>query len=165
LEQIETYLAKHRPEWATKQRSLVARLAEGAVGRACGFNLENYISSREHALIILNSALRSSDHSELFKSTETYRAGAEGRDKTEKLIRTLYLLLQDLLFLNSGVPALVRNTDVLSELQKLAQGADFEWVALAADRLADVERGMRRNLLRSLSLDALAVSLESSNAG
>lgn len=165
LEQIETYLAKHRPEWTTKQRSLVARLAEGAVGRACGFNLENYISSREHALIILSSALRSSDHSELFKSTETYRAGAEGRDKTEKLIRTLYLLLQDLLFLNSGVPALVRNTDVLSELQKLAQGADFEWVALAADRLADVERGMRRNLLRSLSLDALAVSLESSNAG
>jgi DNA polymerase-3 subunit delta' len=160
IDQIEEYLAKLRPEWSAKQRALVARLSEGAVGRACGFDLAAYISSRDHALIILNSALRSSDHSELFKATETYRAGAEGRDKTEKLIRTIYLLLQDLLFLNSGAPELVRNTDIQPELQKLVQSADFEWVAFAADRLAEVERGMRRNLLRSLSLDALAVSLE-----
>jgi DNA polymerase III subunit delta' len=157
---IEDYLAKQRPEWSSKQRSLVARLSEGAVGRACGFDLPGYISSRDHAMIILNSALRSADHSELFKATETYRAGAEGRDKTEKLIRTLYLLLQDLLFLDSGTPELIRNTDVHPELQKLAQAADFQWVAFAADRLAEVERGMRRNLLRSLSLDSLAVALE-----
>jgi len=160
LEQIEHYLAKHRPEWTTKQRMLVARLSEGAVGRARSFDLPAYISSRDDALVILNSALRSSDHSELFKVTETYRAGAEGRDKTEKLLRTLYLLLQDLIFINSGTPELVRNSDVLPELQKLAQASNFDWVVAAADRLAEVERGMRRNLLRSLSLDALAVSLE-----
>ncbi len=159
-DQIERYLEKHRPEWSSKQRNLVSRLSEGAVGRACGFDLETYISSRQHALIILNSALRSTDHSELFKATETYRAGADGRDKTEKLIRTIYLLLQDLLFLNSNTPELVRNTDIVAELQRLAQAADFEWVGFAADRLAEVERGMRRNLLRSLSLDSLALSLE-----
>src|SRR5450432_2773946 len=33
---IEDYLAKQRPEWSSKQRSLVARLSEGAVGRARG---------------------------------------------------------------------------------------------------------------------------------
>ena len=160
LEQIEQYLAKHRPEWTIKQRTLVARLSEGAIGRARGFDLPAYISSRDHAFVILNSALRSSDHSELFRVTETYRAGAEGRDKTENLLRTLYLLLQDLIFLNSGTPELVRNSDVLPELQKLAQASNFDCVVAAADRLAEVERGMRRNLLRSLSLDALAVSLE-----
>jgi hypothetical protein len=31
---------------------------------------------------------------------------------------------------------------------------------VASDRLAEVERGMRRNLLRSLSLDAFATALE-----
>ena len=164
VDQIEQYLAKRRPEWSGKQRALAARLSEGAVGRACGFDLPAYIASRDHALIILNSALRSSDHSELFKATETYRAGADGRDKTEKLIRATYLLLQDLLFIHSATPELVRNTDILGELQKLAQAADFQWVAFAADRLAEVERGMRRNLLRSLSLDALAVSLEREHA-
>jgi DNA polymerase III subunit delta' len=45
-------------------------------------------------------------------------------------------------------------------LQKLASAVDFEWLIRAADRLAEVERGMRRNLLRSLSLDALAVAME-----
>jgi DNA polymerase-3 subunit delta' len=164
FEQIEGYLAKQRPEWSPKERSLVARLAEGAVGRACGFDLASYIASRDHALIILNSALRTADHSELFKATETYRAGAEGRDKTEKLIRTMYLLLQDLVFLNSGTQELMRNTDIHAELQRLAQAADFEWLTLAADRLAEVERGMRRNLLRSLSLDAFAVSLDRNQA-
>jgi DNA polymerase-3 subunit delta' len=160
LEQIEQYLVKHRSEWSSKQRTLVARLSEGAVGRARGFDLPAYISARDHALVILNSALRSSDHSELFKITETYRAGAEGRDKTERLLRTLYLLLQDLMFLNSSLPDLVHNADIMPELQKLAGASDFEWITFAADRLAEVERGMRRNLLRSLSLDALAVTLE-----
>src|ERR1700676_2074706 len=88
IEQVEQYLAKHRPDWTAKQRMLVARLSEGAIGRARGFDLPAYISSRDHAFVILNSALRSADHSELFKVTETYRAGAEGRDKTEKLLRT-----------------------------------------------------------------------------
>src|ERR1700726_2861500 len=36
IEQIEGYLAKQRREWSPKARSLVARLAEGAVGRAGG---------------------------------------------------------------------------------------------------------------------------------
>ncbi len=159
-EQIEKYLAKHRPDWNAKQRALVARLAEGAIGRARSFDIAAYTAVRTQALTILNSALGAADHSELFKVTETYRAGAEGRDKTEKLLRTLYSLLQDLTFLNAGTPEFLRNTDIQPELKKLAESADFAWIALAADRLNEVERGMRRNLLRSLSLDAFATALE-----
>jgi DNA polymerase-3 subunit delta' len=160
LELVEQYLANNRPAWTPKQRALVARLSEGAVGRARGFDLPAYVAARFNALIILNSALRTGDHSELFKVTETYRAGADGRIKTESLLRTLYSLLQDLTFLNSHTPELVRNTDIQSDLQKLAETADFRWITYAADRLAEVERGMRRNLLRSLSLDAFATALE-----
>jgi DNA polymerase-3 subunit delta' len=158
--EMETYLAKHRPEWKPQQRALVARLAEGAVGKARDFDLDAYAAARANALTILQSALRSGEHSELFKMTETYRAGAEGREKLGTLLRTLYSLLQDLTFLNSGTPELVRNTDISSELKKLAEAADFGWITLASDRLAEVERGMRRNLLRSLSLDAFATALE-----
>jgi DNA polymerase-3 subunit delta' len=158
--EVEQYLAKHRPEWKPQQRALVARLSEGAVGRAQAFDLAAYVAARTHALTILHSPLRSGEHSELFKTTETYRAGAEGREKIEALLRTLYSLLEDLLFLKSSAPELVRNTDIQAELKRLAESADFEWIAQAADRLAEVERGMRRNLLRSLSLDAFAVALE-----
>jgi DNA polymerase-3 subunit delta' len=158
--EIEEYLATHRPEWKAPQRALVARLSEGAVGRARTFDLAAYSASREHALTILRTALRSGEHSELFRITETYRAGVEGREKLELLLRSIYSLLQDLLFLDSGSRELVRNTDIVSELQKLGESATFEWLASASDRLAEVERGMRRNLLRSLSLDAMEAAME-----
>jgi DNA polymerase III subunit delta' len=162
LDETEKYLAKHRPEWKPQQRALVGRLSEGAVGRARNFDLEAYSAARNDALTILRTALRTGEHSDLFKVTETYRAGAEGKVKTDLLLSCLYSLLQDLLFLNSDSPALVRNTDLLGELQKLAQSASFDWLVTASDRLNDVERGMRRNLLRSLSLDAFEAALERS---
>jgi DNA polymerase III subunit delta' len=159
-EEIERDLAHSHPEWKAAQRALVARLSEGAVGCARGFDLAAYIVARDHALAILNSALRGGEHSELFKITESYRPGAEGREKTEELIRTLYSLLRDLMFIDSGAPESIRNTDVAAELKRLGESADFEWITTASDRLAEVERGMRRNLLRSLSLDAFAAALE-----
>jgi DNA polymerase-3 subunit delta' len=157
---IETLLAERRPEWTPKQRALVARLSEGAIGRALSFDLATYTAARTHALILLNSALRGGDHSELFKTTETYRPGADGREKVDVLLRTLYSLLEDMLFLQSGAPQLVRNTDIMGELKKMAGDADFAWIQRACDGLAEVERGMRRNLLRSLSLDSFATALE-----
>ena len=160
VEEVDQYLAKHRPEWKAPQRALVARLSEGALGRARTFDLDAYVAARADALAILNSALVGGEHTQLFKITESYRAGAEGREKTENLLRTLYSLLRDLMFIGSGAPQLVHNTDIHSQLTRLAEAADFDWIAKASEALAEVERGMRRNLLRSLSLDALELALE-----
>src|SRR5690349_6941122 len=55
--EIETYLAKHRPDWNAKQRALVARLCQGAVGRARTFDLAAYTEARADALTILAGAL------------------------------------------------------------------------------------------------------------
>jgi DNA polymerase-3 subunit delta' len=167
--EIESRLAQLRPDWHPRQRALVARLSEGAIGRALSFDLEGYVAARSHALIMLKSALggknggQNTDHTELFKTTESYRSGAEGRAKIESLFRTLYSLLEDLIFLQSGAAHLVRNTDILGELKKMSESADFAWVQRAAEGLGEVERGLRRNLLRSLSLDAFATALESAS--
>jgi DNA polymerase III subunit delta' len=158
--EVEHYLAEHRPEWKPPERALVARLSEGALGRARTFHVEAYVAARTNALALLNSALLGREHTDLFKITESYRPGAEGREKIEQLLRTLYSLLRDLMFLGSGAPQLVRNIDIQNQLAKLAESTDFDWIAMASDRLAEVERGMRRNLLRSLSLDAFALALE-----
>lgn len=159
-EEIESYLARHRPEWKAPQRSLVARLCQGAVGRARSFDLATYVAARSNALTILKSALQGGEHSELFKITESYRPGAEGREKIGQLLHTLYALLRDLMFISAGTPELVRNIDIQTELTRLADSSDFDWIVSASDRLAEVHRGMRRNLLRSLSLDAFAATLE-----
>jgi len=159
-EEIERDLGRVHPEWKPAQRALVARLASGAVGRARDFDLAAYTAARQDALLLLNTAIQADDHSALFRVTETYRAGAEGREKTDHLLRTAYALLEDLMYLKSGTPELVRNTDVGGELKRLAAALDFGWIARAAQRIGEVESGMRRNLLRSLSLDAMVTGME-----
>lgn len=158
--ELETLLAERRPELKPKERALVARLAEGAVGRALSFDLGAWLASRQDALVILRTALRDPDYSALFHATETYRAGADGQEKTVNLLRALNSLVEDLLLIVAATPALIRNLDLAAELERLAQGLTVEWIDGAARSLVQVEQGMRRNLLRSLSLDAMAVSLE-----
>jgi DNA polymerase-3 subunit delta' len=158
--EMEALLAERRPGWNPRQRALVARLSGGAVGRALKFDLDAYVEARNHALTILNGALSAGDHSALFQATEQYRAGADGRDKTDQLLRVLYGLLEDVMLVQSGTPELARNTDIQAQIARLAAATDFNWLARAAQGLGQVEAGMRRNLLRSLSLDAFAVSLE-----
>ncbi|HXZ26517.1 MAG TPA: DNA polymerase III subunit delta' [Terriglobales bacterium] len=157
---IEEYLAGRRPRWSAGQRALVARLSGGAVGAALAFDLERYSAARQDALTLLTTAARSEEHSALFKVTEGYRSGAEGKEKTDALLRAFCSLLEDLLFLKSGTPELVRNRDLAAALARLAEAVDFPWIAAAALRADEVQAGLRRNLLRSLSLDALVAALE-----
>jgi DNA polymerase-3 subunit delta' len=159
VEEIEMLLADRRPDVPQKQRALIARLAQGAAGKALSFDLETYIAARADALLLIRNAAQDPDHSALFKMTETYRAGAEGQQKTSVLLRTLSLLLEDLLLLGAGTPELLRNTDLRPELDRLSNTLTFAWIENASRGLDQVQSGMRRNLLRSLSLDAYAAQL------
>ncbi len=158
-EEVEMLLADRRPEWTPRHRGLVARLAQGAAGRALYFNLEEYVAARADALLLLRGAVAEADHSALFRMTETYRAGAEGQTRTVALLRTLTLLLEDLLLLHSGTPERVRNVDIRPELETFAAAVSFGWIEGASRGLDQVWSGMRRNLLRNVSLDAFAEQL------
>ncbi|MGP8260116.1 MAG: ATP-binding protein [Acidobacteriaceae bacterium] len=164
VEEVEALLAARRPGVPASQRSLIARLAQGAAGRALAFDLEAYTAARADALIFLRNAAAIAskadpDHTALFKMTETYRAGADGQTKTTALLRALALLLEDLLLIDSGTPDLVRNTDLRAELDRLVAALPFAWIESASHALDQVHSGLRRNLLRSLSLDAFAAQL------
>ncbi len=160
--ELETLLAQRRPELNSRDRALAARLAEGAVGRALTLDLGRYLASRQDALLLLRTALREPDYSALFRATESYRAGADGQEKTLHLLRALGSLVEDLLLIMAGTPQLIRNLDIEAELTRLTRDSvlNVDWIDQAARALVQVEQGMRRNLLRSLSLDAMALGLE-----
>ena len=158
--ELESLLEQRRPELKAQERTLASRLAEGAVGRALTINFGVYMASRQDALLILKTALREPDYSQLFRATETYRAGADGQEKTVNLLRALGSLVEDLLLVVAGTPSLVRNVDLGAELERLSEGLTIDWIDGAARAMVQVESGMRRNLLRSLSLDAMAVGME-----
>lgn len=166
-EEIESMLAHRRHDVPAKQRALIARLAQGAAGRALGFDLAAYEAARGDALIFLRNAAAAHgtgdlDHTALFKMTETYRAGADGQQKTTDLLRAMSLLLEDLLMINCGTPEMVRNIDLRAELERMAAALPFPWIERASHALDQVHSGLRRNLLRSLSLDAFAAQLTTS---
>src|SRR6202051_2736264 len=54
VEDVDRYLAEQRPEWKPPQRALVARLCEGALGRARTFDPDAYVAAPAAALDILN---------------------------------------------------------------------------------------------------------------
>lgn len=159
-EEIAELLATRRPEWSRTDRELIGRLSEGAAGRALAFNLQEYTTARADAFTLLAGLQQTNDHSALFKTTETYRAGAEGQVKTSALLRALATLLEDVLMIQSGAPDRVRNVDRRKDLERIAQTVSFAWIESAMRAVDAAHSGMRRNLLRSLSLDALAFQLE-----
>jgi DNA polymerase-3 subunit delta' len=63
--------------------------------------------------------------------------------------------------LEAGTPELVRNIDLRTELDRLGAALPFAWIERASHSLDQVHSGLRRNLLRSLSLDAFAAQLAS----
>ena len=158
-EEIAALLAK-RAVGSPRDRELIARLSEGAVGRALSFDLQAYTAARTDALTILRTAERTGEHATLFKTTETYRAGSEGQEKTLAMMRAMSSLLEDILLFQGGAADRVRNIDLKQELDRMAGTFSFAWLEAAVRGLDAVHSGMRRNLLRSLSLDAFAMELE-----
>jgi DNA polymerase-3 subunit delta' len=160
VDAIEALLAKERAEWSAPQRQLVAKLTEGSVGRALSFDLAAYQAARADALLLITNALDANDHSALFRATESYRGGGDGQQKTLALLRGTASLLEDMIMLAHGAADLVRNRDIQPQLTKLSTQVSFDWIDNALQGLTAVESGMRRNLLRNLSLDAFAARLE-----
>ena len=150
---------QQQPGLRPGEAELVARLAEGAAGRALSLDLPAYVAARNDALTLLGAIEATNDHSALFRMTETYRAGADGQEKTLALLRVAAGLLEDVLMLQHGAPERLRNVDRRSEIQHLAETLQFATVERALRGLDEIHAGMRRNLLRSLSLDAFAVGL------
>jgi len=160
VEEIEALLAARGVGGNKTERELVARLSEGAVGRALGFDLAEYSAARVDALVLLRGAMQMGDHSAQFKMTETYRSGAEGQVKTTSLLRALASLLEDILLVQGGAGERVRNVDIRAELERFAESFDYAWIETAVRGLDAVQSGLRRNLLRNVSLDAFAAELE-----
>ncbi|MGB9458518.1 MAG: DNA polymerase III subunit delta', partial [Bryobacteraceae bacterium] len=83
------------------------------------------------------------------------------RSKSEKLelhLEALYGLLRDLLILCEGGGE-IRNQDIRGELEALAAKVEFAWIRRAVAQVDEIVRLLRRNIQKSIALDALIVTL------
>jgi DNA polymerase-3 subunit delta' len=86
---------------------------------------------------------------------------AIGRSKSEKLdlyLTVLYGLLRDLLLLVQGGGE-IRNEDIRRDLEGLAARVQFAWIRQAVTRVDEIAMLIRRNIQKTIALDALIADL------
>jgi DNA polymerase-3 subunit delta' len=86
-----------------------------------------------------------------------------GRGKSEKLdlyLKVLYELLRDLLILNMSGGE-IRNRDIRRDLEALAAKVQFPWIRKAVKQVDEIAQLIRRNIQKTIALDALIIELRS----
>jgi len=131
-------------------------LAEGSPGVAASLDLEAYDRRRDAMLALLKAASGLEPFGSWLKHSDAI--AARRTEKLDAYLEVLYTLLEDVLRLANGVGQ-IRNQDLREPLETLAGRASFEWLRAAVGRVDELVRLVRRNIQKSLALDALAVEL------
>jgi len=131
-------------------------LAAGSPGLAISINLEVYDKRRAAMLALLRTASGAATFASWIPVSETI-----GRGKTDKLefyLKVLYDLLRDLLLLHEGTGE-IRNRDIRRELEALAGKVEFAWLRKAVKQVDEIAHLVRRNIQKTIALDALVMEL------
>jgi DNA polymerase III subunit delta' len=159
--QMRAFLASRKVGDASRNADDAERrlaLAEGSPGVAVSLDLEAYDRRRGAMLALLKVAGGLEPFSAWMKHSESI--AARRTEKLEWYLEVLYGLLGDVARLGHGVSE-VRNQDVAGELRAMAAKVSFEWLRAAVERVDELVELARRNIQKSLALDAFAVQLRS----
>jgi DNA polymerase-3 subunit delta' len=137
-------------------------LAAGSPGLAVSMDLEVYDERRTAMLKLLEVAAGSAPFAEWAKYAEAM--APRKLEKLDALLTILYVLLEDVLLLAEG-PEVgnveIRNADIRRDLEVLARRVSFRWIRTAVERADELSALVRRNIQKSIALDALVVELRS----
>ena len=155
--EVEEILSAHT-EMKPAERRLAAQLSEGSPGAAMDLDLEAAVQLRRDCLTVLERSLDLRGVSNLFASTSALAKNQEVA--FENILEVFYSLLTDLLDLScSPSQKVLRNPSLRKELEALSKRVNVSWVSKAVGGFDALHARLRRNINRSLGLDAVAVSL------
>jgi len=156
-EEVEAFLKQHGSGKAA-DRKLAAQLSGGSPGAALALDLVESIRFRHEILRLLETAVAGREMAAVFE--QTARLAKDEKQGFENVLAVFYSLLNDLLEL-SHCPGscILRNPDLMRELQTLSKKTDLDRVTRAVVQLDELHARLRRNISRQLGLDTVAVSL------
>jgi DNA polymerase-3 subunit delta' len=133
-------------------------LAAGSPGVALALDVQDYDKRRAAMLALLAAACGEAGFGVWVKHAESI--AARKSEKLELYLRVLYLLLGDILALQHGRGEL-RNPDIRPALEALAARVEFDWIRKAVAKVDELMDLLRRNIQKSIALDAMVVELRS----
>lgn len=156
-QEVEEIL-RTRTKMSPEDRKLAAQYSEGCPGTAMELNVEATAKLQRDALTVLERAVELRGVSNLFASTSTLAKSQE--IAFDNVLEVFYSLLTDLLDLScSSSKKTLRNPALRRELETLSKKVDAAWIGKAVGGFDLLHSRMRRNINRSLGLDAVAISL------
>jgi DNA polymerase III subunit delta' len=156
-EEVEEIL-RTRTQFSAADRKLAAQYSEGCPGTAMELNIEAVAKLHRDALTVLERSVELRGASDLFASTSALAKSQE--IAFEKVLEVFYSLLTDLLDLScSSSKKMLRNPALRRELETLSRKVDVAWITKAVEGMDVLHSRTRRNINRSLGLDAVAISL------
>lgn len=132
------------------------KLADGAPGLAVSIDLETYDRRRTAMLALLKAACGADTFGAWLKYSESI--AARRTEKLDSYLEVLYMLLSDVLRMAEGVGA-GRNADIATDLNAVASRVSFEWLWRAVQKVDELVELVRRNIQKSIALDAWAVDM------
>lgn len=139
------------------QASRRLALAGGRPGVALRFDLEAYDKRRTAMLALLRVAARQQPYGSWVRYAESISASKS--EKLESYLEVLYFLLSDVLVLSVGGSRPLQNPDIAADLQKLAAVVPFQWIEQGVKKVDALAELVRRNIQKSIALDAFALDL------
>ncbi len=131
-------------------------LAAGSPGVAIALNLAEYDRRRNAMFALLQAAAGAIPFHAWLDHADSITSRRE--DKLDDHLKVLYGLLSDLVALREGSGD-IRNLDLRGELEMLAARVSFDWIRSAMAKTDELSGLLRRNIQKSIALDAWVLGL------
>ena len=156
--EIEEHLARLK-KLSQKDARVLARLAQGSIGRALSVDLENYRARREAMLGVLNALVLTGDRARLLRAAEEMN-DARRKDEYEPRLDVLEILIRDVWALALGAPAeQLVNEDVRVQLSQLSSRVESRRAASWLTLLETLRGQLSVNINRKVATDALFLAM------
>jgi DNA polymerase-3 subunit delta' len=133
-------------------------LAAGRPGLAVAVDLEEYDRRKEAMFALLQVSAGVSPFSAWLKYSDSLAAARQ--EKLEVYLKVLYGLVSDLLVVHQRAGEIeIRNPELRGEMEKLAARISVDWIQSAVSKVDELAGLLRRNIQKSIALDALILEL------
>lgn len=132
-------------------------LAGGCPGIAISLDLEAYERRREAMLALLKVSAGVAPFGHWLQYSDSLGGGRQDK-RLDDFLLVLYSLLADILAAHQHRDE-IRNVDIRDELEQLARQVSFDWIRKAVAITDELFGLLRRNIQKSIALDAFAIEL------
>jgi DNA polymerase-3 subunit delta' len=157
IDEVEKLLLKTH-KYSQADARLIAAYTQGSVAAAESIDLARFRSMRDVMVRVLRGSLVRPDTASLLRVSEEM-ADAKNKDFFEDYLDILQALIHDVWTMQSVGEQKVVNSDILPELQQLADAADRARLSGWPDEIESLRQTLDVNINKRIAADALFVKM------